>query len=73
MTLKTYGHLTGAERAQLELIHKQGHGPAAIGRLLGRAKGTVSRELRRFEGMIQRRHGAALATMMTHAAGKASD
>ena len=36
----------------MELLHKQGHGPAAIGRLLGRAKSTVSRELRRFEAGV---------------------
>ncbi len=47
-----HGHLTGAERAQVELLHRQGHGPAAIGRLLGRAKSTVSRELRRFEAGV---------------------
>jgi transposase, IS30 family len=45
--LKNYGHLTSTERAQIEELHKQGDGPCAIGRQLGRAKSTVSRELRR--------------------------
>ena len=31
----------------MELLHKNGVGPAAIGRELGRAKSTVSRELNR--------------------------
>jgi IS30 family transposase len=31
----------------MELLHKQGHGPTAIGLELGRARSTVSRELRR--------------------------
>ena len=36
----------------MELLHKQGHGPTAIGKELGRAKSTVSRELRRGEAGV---------------------
>jgi transposase, IS30 family len=45
--LKNYGHRTSAERAQIKLLRKHGHGPAEIGRKLGRAKSTISRELQR--------------------------
>ena len=45
--MKTYGHLTGEERAQIEILHKAGEGPTDIGRRIGRAKSTVSVELRR--------------------------
>lgn len=57
--MKNYGHLTIAERTQVELLHKQGHGPTAIGKELGRAKSTVSRELRRGEAGVP--YGAARA------------
>ena len=36
----------------MELLHKQGHGPTAIGKELSRAKSTVSRELRRGEAGV---------------------
>lgn len=45
--MKTYGHLTSEERAQIEILHKAGEGPTDIGRRIGRAKSTVSVELRR--------------------------
>jgi len=45
--LKTYGHLTSEERAQIEILHKAGEGPTGIGLLIGRSKSTVSVELRR--------------------------
>lgn len=60
--MKHYGHLTSEERAQLELLHKQGHGPTSIGQQLGRAKSTVSRELRRGPG------GGSYAAARAHAA-----
>ena len=43
----------------MELLHKQGHWPIAIGKEPGRAKSTVSRELRRGEAGVP--YGAALA------------
>jgi transposase, IS30 family len=46
-TLKHYEHLTSETRSQIELLRKQGKGPTAIGLALGRAKSTISRELRR--------------------------
>lgn len=49
----------GAEGTQVELLHKQGHGPGAIGRLVGRAKSTLDRELRPFEAGV--RYDAARA------------
>lgn len=45
--MKTYGHLTSEERAQIEILHKAGWGPTEIGVRIGRAKSTVSVELRR--------------------------
>jgi len=45
--LKPYGHLTSEERARIEILRKQGAGPTAISEQIGRAKSTVSRELRR--------------------------
>jgi IS30 family transposase len=45
--LKPYGHLTSEERAQIEILRKQGAGPTAISRQPGLAKSMVSRELRR--------------------------
>ena len=36
--------LTITERAQLEVLHKRGYGPLAIGKELGCANSTVSRE-----------------------------
>ena len=36
----------------MELLHKQGHRPTAIGRKLGRAKSTVSRELKHREAGV---------------------
>ena len=45
--MKHYEHLTSEQRAQIELLRKQGSGPSAIGRQLGRSKSTISRELRR--------------------------
>ncbi len=45
--MKHYEHLTSEQRAQLELLRKQGSGPSAIGRQLGRSKSTISRELLR--------------------------
>ncbi len=45
--LKTYEHLTSQERAQIEVLSKEGWGPTRIGRVMGRAKSTISTELRR--------------------------
>ena len=39
--------LTKTDRQQIEYHHKQGYGPTAIGRMLGRDKSVISRELRR--------------------------
>jgi len=65
--LKTYGHLTSEERAQIEILHKEGEGPTAIGVRIGRAKSTVSVELRRlgelvpYEGAAAQRQADELA------------
>lgn len=43
----SYGHLTVQEREVISQMRYSGQGPTAIGRALGRDKGTISRELRR--------------------------
>ncbi len=40
-------HFSIIERSKLELLHSQGAGIRAIGRVLGRSAGAVSRELKR--------------------------
>ncbi len=67
--LKTYGHLTIQERAQILLLHKDGQGPTEIGERIGRAKSTVSVELRRlgpgvpYEAEAARRDASRLAAV----------
>jgi IS30 family transposase len=51
----TYRQITYAERYTLSLLRRQGLGPAAIGRMLGRHRSTILRELRR----NQTRHDGA--------------
>jgi transposase, IS30 family len=48
-----YHHLTPIERGQIEALFHQGKGRAAIGRLLGRHRSTIGRELSR-NGVPQR-------------------
>lgn len=43
----SYTHLSPMERARIELLRKQGHSYAAIGKEIGRHRTTISRELRR--------------------------
>ena len=43
----TYRQITYAERYTLSLLRRQGLSPAAIGRVLGRHRSTIGRELRR--------------------------
>lgn len=45
--LKTYVHLTEAERELIASMQWEGKGPSEIARTIGRDKGTISRELRR--------------------------
>lgn len=45
--LGPYTHLTSEQRAQIELLHKEGHSRAEIGRHLGRHETTIGREMRR--------------------------
>jgi IS30 family transposase len=45
--MQTYKYLTIEERVQIALYHKEGKGPSAIGRLIGKDKSVVSRELQR--------------------------
>jgi len=42
-----YRHLTESERYQIQVLNAQGLGPTVIGKLLGRCKSVISRELRR--------------------------
>jgi IS30 family transposase len=44
---KTYVHLTEPERELIASMHWEGNGPSEIARVLGRDKGTISRELAR--------------------------
>lgn len=48
--LMAYTHLTSEQRAQIELLHKEGHSQATIGRRLGRHETTIGRELKRLGG-----------------------
>ncbi|MBP7950624.1 MAG: helix-turn-helix domain-containing protein [Verrucomicrobiales bacterium] len=57
--MKTYEHLTSLERAQIEVLSKEGWGPTRIGRVLGRVKSTISTELRRLGAKC--RYGARRA------------
>ncbi len=57
--MKTYGHLTSEERAQIEILHKAGEGPTEIGLRIGRAKSTVSVELRRLGEEVPYERAAA--------------
>ena len=43
----TYCHLTQADRYTLSALQKEGYTPAAIARVLGRNRSTISRELKR--------------------------
>ena len=45
--LMAYTHLTREQRAQIELLHKEGHSRAEIGRRLGRHETTIGREVKR--------------------------
>ncbi|MBP7950025.1 MAG: helix-turn-helix domain-containing protein [Verrucomicrobiales bacterium] len=45
--MKTCEHLTSQERAQNEVLSKESRGETRIGRVMGRAKSTISTELRR--------------------------
>ncbi|OWZ82701.1 helix-turn-helix domain-containing protein, partial [Natranaerobius trueperi] len=40
-------HLNDFERGQIELLHKQGYSPYAIGKILNRAPNTIRNELKR--------------------------
>jgi len=44
---KTYVHLTETERELIASMHWEGNGPSEIARVIGRDKGTISRELTR--------------------------
>ena len=48
--LMAYTHLTSEQRAQIELLHKEGHSRAEIGRRLGRHETTIGREIKRRGG-----------------------
>lgn len=43
----SYTHLSAAERGKIELLHEQGQSALAIGRVIGRHRTTVSREIAR--------------------------
>ena len=45
--MKPYRHLTSEERAQIEILHKEGYGVKEIAQRLDRAASTLSTELRR--------------------------
>jgi len=45
--MRPYSHLSDAERDQIAVLHASGQSIGAIARALGRAKSTVTRELRR--------------------------
>ena len=47
---RTFTHLAPEERALIDLMYKQGHGPRWIGEHLGRNPGAISRELKRNRG-----------------------
>jgi IS30 family transposase len=45
--MRTYSHLSDAERDQIAVLNASGQSMGTIAKALGRAKSTVTRELRR--------------------------
>lgn len=45
--MQTYKYLSIEQRVQIALYHKEGKGPSEIGRLIGKDKSVVSREIKR--------------------------
>jgi IS30 family transposase len=71
--MPSYSHLSSDERSELAVLNAAGHSIGAIARLLGRAKSTIGRELKRNrlpQGRYSPRHadGAYLLRRQRHAA-----
>jgi IS30 family transposase len=62
---RTYQHLSPEERAVILLMRSEGKGPRAIGRVLHRDPGTISRELKRYT-LADKSYDARRAGLRAH-------